>query len=57
MLQIANAIVQILLCPSLFPLDSHVFVDASGEEEMVQYRRIVFCDNSVAILCKNWKMK
>jgi hypothetical protein len=50
--QIVHAMVQILLCPSLFPVDYHVFVAASGEEEMVQNRRLVFCENAVALLCK-----
>ena len=43
--QIVNAMVQFLLCPSLFPVNCHVF-------EMVQNRRIVFCDNAVVLLCK-----
>jgi hypothetical protein len=34
-----------------------MFVAAPGEEEMVQSRRNVFCDNSVALLCKKWKMQ
>ena len=55
MSQIVNAMVQILLCPSLFPVDCHVFVTALGEEEMVQNRRNVVCDNSVTLLCKNGK--
>ena len=52
MLQIANAMVQIILCPSLFPVDCHVFVAALGDEENMKNRRIVFCENSVALWCE-----
>jgi hypothetical protein len=40
------------LVPFSFPVDCHVFVAALGQKEMVQNRGVVFCDNSVALLCK-----
>jgi hypothetical protein len=50
--QVEDAMVRIFMCPSLLPVEGHVFVAALRAEETVQNRRIAFCDNSVAHLCK-----